>query len=304
MKISTVGIDLAKNVFQVHGIDEHGKAVLRKRLRRNQVAEFFVNLPPCLIGMETCGSAHHWARKLEGMAHTVRLMAPQHVKRYVKTNKNDAADAEAICEAVVRLRLPGEHGWRGTLVCDDFSGCKACFELGVTKAGCLAHARRKLHELWVNHGSPIGEQELKFFGELCAVEREVAELMPDERRRIRQEKSRKVADALQQWLAGQRQRVPEGSATARAIDYSLKRWQALTRYIDDGDLPADNNWVENQIQSIAIGRSNWLFAGSLRAGQRAAVSRSADASSLNLDLFIASPCAPPRVPESNRTLYF
>jgi hypothetical protein len=233
MKISTVGIDLAKNVFQVHGIDEHGKAVLRKRLRRNQVAEFFVNLPPCLIGMETCGSAHHWARKLEGMAHTVRLMAPQHVKRYVKTNKNDAADAEAICEAVVRLRLPGEHGWRGTLVCDDFSGCKACFELGVTKAGCLAHARRKLHELWVNHGSPIGEQELKFFGELCAVEREVAELMPDERRRIRQEKSRKVADALQQWLAGQRQRVPEGSATARAIDYSLKRWQALTRYIDE-----------------------------------------------------------------------
>jgi transposase len=79
-----------------------------------------------------------------------------------------------------------------------------------------------------------------------------------------------VADALQQWLSGQRQKVPDGSATAKAIDYSLKRWQALTRYIDDGDLPADNNWVENQIRPIAIGRSNWLFAGSLRAGQRAA----------------------------------
>ena len=80
----------------------------------------------------------------------------------------------------------------------------------------------------------------------------------------------RLADALQQWLAGQRRQVPDGSATARAIDYSLKRWQALTRYIDDGDLPADNNWVENQIRPIAIGRSNWLFAGSLRAGQRAA----------------------------------
>ena len=80
-----------------------------------------------------------------------------------------------------------------------------------------------------------------------------------------------MADALQQWLTGQRQRVPDGSTTARAIDYSLKRWHALTRYIDNGDLPADNNWVENQIRPIAIGRSNWLFAGALMAGQRAAV---------------------------------
>ena len=79
-----------------------------------------------------------------------------------------------------------------------------------------------------------------------------------------------MADALQQWLIAQRQKVPDGSATARAIDYSLKRWLALTRFIDDGDLPVDNNWVENQIRPIAIGRNNWLFAGSLRAGQRAA----------------------------------
>lgn len=102
MKITTVGIDLAKNVFQIHGIDEHGKAVLKKQLRRDQMATFFVNLPPCLIGMEACGSAHHWARKLQGFGHTVRLIAPQFVKPYVKTNKNDAADAEAICEAVGR----------------------------------------------------------------------------------------------------------------------------------------------------------------------------------------------------------
>lgn len=105
MKITTVGIDLAKNVFQVHGIDDSGKAVLKKQLKRDQMAAFFVNLPACLVGMEACGSAHHWARKLQLMGHTVRLMAPQFVKPYVKTNKNDAADAEAICEAVGRPNM-------------------------------------------------------------------------------------------------------------------------------------------------------------------------------------------------------
>ena len=102
MKITMIGIDLAKNVIQVHGVDERGKAVLKKQIKRDQVASFFANLPPCLIGMEACGSAHHWARKLQSFGHTVKLMAPQFVKPYVKTNKNDAADAEAICEAVSR----------------------------------------------------------------------------------------------------------------------------------------------------------------------------------------------------------
>lgn len=102
MEITTVGIDLAKNVFQVHGVSKHGKAVLRKQLRRHQVAAFFANLPPCLIGMEACGSAHHWARTLQAHGHTVRLIAPQFVKPYIKSNKNDAADAAAICEAVGR----------------------------------------------------------------------------------------------------------------------------------------------------------------------------------------------------------
>ena len=102
MKITTVGIDLAKNLFQVHALDERGKAVLRKQLRRTQVAAFFGNLPPCVIGMEACASAHHWGRTLQRFGHTVRLIAPQFVKPYVKTNKNDAADAEAICEAVGR----------------------------------------------------------------------------------------------------------------------------------------------------------------------------------------------------------
>ncbi|MDT8843648.1 IS110 family transposase [Paraburkholderia fungorum] len=105
MKITTIGIDLAKSVFAVHGVNEHGKAVLRKVLKRDKMLPFFANLPACVIGMEACGSAHYWARKLQGMGHTVRLMAPQFVKPYVKTNKNDAADAEAICEAVARPNM-------------------------------------------------------------------------------------------------------------------------------------------------------------------------------------------------------
>jgi transposase len=105
MKITTTGIDLAKHAFQVHGVDERGKAVLKKQLKRGQVMAFFGNLPPCLIGMEACGSAHYWARKLEALGHTVKLIAPQFVKPYVKTNKHDAADAEAICEAVARPNM-------------------------------------------------------------------------------------------------------------------------------------------------------------------------------------------------------
>ena len=102
MKITTIGIDLAKNVFQVHGIDEHGNPLIQKKLKRNQVLKFFVQQKPCLIGMEACAGAHYWARRLQEQGHTVKLMAPQFVKPYVKANKTDAADAEAICEAVTR----------------------------------------------------------------------------------------------------------------------------------------------------------------------------------------------------------
>jgi transposase len=101
-EVTTVGLDLAKNVFQVHGIDGAGGTVLRKRLRRGQVLAFFASLPRCLIGMEACATAHYWARELGALGHDVRLMPPQYVKAYVKRNKNDAADAEAICEAVRR----------------------------------------------------------------------------------------------------------------------------------------------------------------------------------------------------------
>ena len=105
MNITTIGIDLAKNVFQVHGVDGSGKVVLRKALKRSELMRYFANLVPCLIGMEACGGAHFWARKLGEFGHTIKLMAPQFVKPYVKTNKNDARDAEAICEAVARPNM-------------------------------------------------------------------------------------------------------------------------------------------------------------------------------------------------------
>jgi transposase len=105
MNITTIGIDLAKAVFQVHGVDERGKVVLRKALKRAEVMKVFTSLPACLVGMEACGGAHYWARQLMQLGHTVKLMAPQFVKPYVKTNKNDARDAEAICEAVTRPNM-------------------------------------------------------------------------------------------------------------------------------------------------------------------------------------------------------
>jgi transposase len=98
----TIGLDIAKSVFQLHGVGEDGSVVLRKRLRRTELLAFFAKLPSCLIGIEACGSAHHWARELTRLGHTVRLMAPIYVKPYLKRGKNDAVDAEAICEAVVR----------------------------------------------------------------------------------------------------------------------------------------------------------------------------------------------------------
>lgn len=101
-EIMTIGLDLAKTVFQVHGADGEGRAVLRRRLKRGQVLGFFASVPPCLVGLEACASAHYWARELQTLGHEVRLIPPQYVRPFVKTNKNDAADAEAICEALLR----------------------------------------------------------------------------------------------------------------------------------------------------------------------------------------------------------
>ena len=102
MTVIRIGLDIAKNVFQIHGVAEDGRVLLSRQLRRGQVVNFFSGLAPCLIGIEACPGSHHWARTLEKLGHRVRLMPPQYVKPYVKRQKNDAADAEAICEAVAR----------------------------------------------------------------------------------------------------------------------------------------------------------------------------------------------------------
>lgn len=99
MKLKRIGVDLAKQVFQLHGVDSHEQAVCRKQLKRSQMLDFFRRLEPCTVAMEACGSAHYWARELRTLGHEVRLIAPQFVKPYVKSGKNDANDAEAICEA-------------------------------------------------------------------------------------------------------------------------------------------------------------------------------------------------------------
>jgi len=103
--ITTIGLDIAKSVFQVHGVDTEGNVVLRRQLKRRYVLAFFQKLPPCLVGIEASASSHHWSRELQALGHTVRLMPPAYVKPYVKRHKNDATDAEAICEAVTRPNM-------------------------------------------------------------------------------------------------------------------------------------------------------------------------------------------------------
>ena len=161
-------------------------------------------------------------------------------------------------------------GWTGHLVCDDYSGYKARFQQGITEVGCMAHARRKFFDLHVSHQSQIAEQALQFINALYDIERMTQDLSVVERQQLRQSRSKPIVEQLERWMQQQRLKIPDGTATAKALDYSLKRWAALTRFVEDGRLPIDNNWVENQMRPIALGRKNWLFAGSLRAGQRAA----------------------------------
>jgi transposase len=170
----------------------------------------------------------------------------------------------------------GEHAsafldpWRGQLACDDFAGYKELFTQGVTEVGCFAHARRKFYDLHVASRSQIAEDALRYISQLYDVEREARDLSSENRLELRQRCAHPVAEALHAWMVLQRARVNEGSSIARVLDYSLRRWVALTRYLDDPQLPVDNNWCENQIRPIAVGRGNWLFAGSTRAGRRQA----------------------------------
>jgi transposase len=164
-----------------------------------------------------------------------------------------------------------QRPWSGHLVCDDFSGYKALFDLGVTEVGCMAHARRKFVELHTANKSTIAGTALQLIGELYQVERDIDVLAdPLQRLQLRRSRSAPIAKALHEWLTAQRAKVPPGTATAKALDYSLNRWVALTRFLDDPRLPIDNNHDEQQIRPWATGRKNWLFAGTLAAGKRAA----------------------------------
>ena len=162
-------------------------------------------------------------------------------------------------------------GWRGHLMVDDYAGYNAVLSSsGVIELGCMAHARRKFFDLQQAGTSAIGAKALTYFGQIYDIERTVVDAAYQIRHQVRQQHTRPIMEALREWMVLQRSQVPVGSATAKALDYSLRRWEALARFLDDGRLPIDNNHLEGQIRPIAVGKHNWLFAGSLRAGQRAA----------------------------------
>ena len=164
--------------------------------------------------------------------------------------------------------------WRGHLMVDDFGGYKALFTQGVTELGCLAHARRKFFDLNAAQANPIAQEALARIAALYAIEAQGRAMTIHERTRLRQQQAQPQLQALHDWLLQTRVTVANGGGTAKAIDYSLKRWAAFSRYVTDGRLPIDNNPVENTIRPIAIGKKNWLFTGSERAGKRAAAIQS------------------------------
>lgn len=195
MNTSCVGIDLAKNVFQVHGVNVAGRSVVSRQLQRKEVLSWFSNLPPCLIGMEACASAHHWARELSALGHDVRIMAPQYVKPYVKGNKNDANDAAAICEAVSRPSMrfvtiksieqqvmQAEHRVRSRLVkartalSNEIRGLLG--EIGITIPVGIGTVRRRLPELLEEAENdltaPLRQLLGELYDELCGLDDRVA----------------------------------------------------------------------------------------------------------------------------------
>ena len=164
--------------------------------------------------------------------------------------------------------------WRGHLMVDDYAGYKKCFdgeENGIIELGCMAHARRKFFDLHAANQSPIAAKALDWFGLLYQLEREARDVTVENRAQLRAQHSRVLLAEFHAWLTKTSHTVAEGSAIKKAIDYTLRRWPALIRYAETGNLPIDNNPVENAIRPIAIGRKNWLHYGSERAGHRAAV---------------------------------
>jgi transposase len=173
----------------------------------------------------------------------------------------------------------GEHArsflahWRGDLVVDDYGGYKALFGQGIGEVGCWAHARRKFFDLYSAAHNVTAGEALRRIGELYAIEAQAKHLGCEERQQLRQHAQVLLSD-FKQWLHDARLTTADGGALAKAMDYSLRRWSSLSRYAGTGNLPIDNNPVENIIRPVAIGKKNWLFTGSERAGQRAAAIQS------------------------------
>ncbi|SES82609.1 IS66 C-terminal element, partial [Nitrosomonas marina] len=165
------------------------------------------------------------------------------------------------------------QNWQGHLLVDDYAGYKALFfreQSPCIELACWAHARRKFFDLHQANGSPMAFEALQRIGELYAIETEGKQLTIEARQQLRKQKSLPTLDALHDWLMQTRMQTANGGASAKALDYTLKRWPSLVRYAHTGHLPIDNNPVENVIRPIAVGKKNWLFVGSERAGQRAA----------------------------------
>lgn len=163
-------------------------------------------------------------------------------------------------------------GWSGTLVRDEFSGYEAVLSVeGRIAAGCLAHARRKFDELVKANASEVAAQAIQRIAWLYRIEADARGLSGGQRLQMRHERSKPLWQELHVWLQLERTRVPDGSAIAKAIDNSLNHWQALSRFLLDGDVPIDNNHIENQMRPWAMGRKAWLFIGSQLAGERAAM---------------------------------
>lgn len=166
------------------------------------------------------------------------------------------------------------HDWQGALMVDDFGGYKALFTQGVTALGCLAHARRKFFDLNAAQPNAIAQEVLARIAALYEIEQRGRTMSIEHRTALRQSEAAPLLESLHDWLKATRLTVANGGGTAKAIDYSLKRWPALARYVTDGALPIDNNPVENPIRPVCLGKKNWLFTGSARAGQRAAAIQS------------------------------
>jgi len=165
-------------------------------------------------------------------------------------------------------------GWQGHLMVDDFAGYKAMFTHGVIELGCLSHARRKFFDLHAANANPLALEALNRIAALYAIETRGKDLDVAARTQLRKDEALPLLQSMHDWLLRVRVTVANGGGSAKAIDYSLRRWTALSRYATDGCLPIDNNPVENIIRPIALGRKNWLFVGSERAGKRAAAIQS------------------------------